>query len=91
MLNRILEGLSNLGERPAPYSETSVEIKNKILPNNSRTGSLRDFHINDMVVARREVSQFYTNHGSELERMNYQLNSIEPRFAPAVDEDDPFI
>lgn len=90
-LQNIISGLQSIGTRPAPYSEQSVEIKNKIYPKHSRTGVLGNFHINDIVTARKDITQFFTQNGRNQETILSQLQHLQPRVAPVVDEDDPFI
>ena len=89
-LQNIIGSLQRIGTRPAPYSELSVEIKNKIYPKHSRTGVLGEFHINDIVTARKDITTFFTQNGRNQETILSQLQNLQPRVAPVVD-DDPFI
>ena len=82
--------MSDMEGRPAPYSEKAVEIKNQVSRSNVRSGSLRNFHINDITESRKGIAAFFFANYSHQESIVRQLQRLEPKIAPVTD-DDPFI
>lgn len=89
-IQNIVTTMSNLEGRPAPYSDKAVEIKNQVSRSTFRSGSLRNFHINDITDARKGIAAFFYANYSHQESIVSQLRRLEPKIAPVTD-DDPFI
>lgn len=89
-IQNIVATMNNMEGRPAPYSEVAVEIKDQVSRSNFRSGSLRNFNINDITEARKGIAAFFFANYSHQESIVRQLQRLEPKIAPVTD-DDPFI
>lgn len=85
----IAAGLQRLGERGTPMPPISLEIKDKVKRNHSRIGVLGVYHINDILSASVDMTRAFNRNGRQNVDMISQLQTLEPKVAPVIDED-PF-
>lgn len=86
----IAAGFRNAGERGAPLTATSLEVKNKLQRNpRNEVGRLLDYNINDLLTAKKEIVRSFNNNAQINVTLIDQLQRLEPRVA-TVSDDDPF-
>ena len=89
-INRFAERLAQMESRPAPLSEPTTQIKNKLLNCSYSTGVLVDHDINDILESYDSIEDAYVRNHEEVERLHSRTQEVVPKVAP-VSEDDPFI